>query len=75
MDFILYAANLRAYNYGLKGETDRSYFKKVLATVMVPEFVPKAGVKIQVNENENVNEGHAGINIHTPLHMEFILSE
>jgi ubiquitin-activating enzyme E1 len=60
LDFVITAANLRAYNYGLKGESEKAYFKKVLATVMVPEFVPKSGVKIQVNENENTNEGQSG---------------
>lgn len=60
MNFILSAANLHAANYGLKGNTDRQYIKSVLSTVMVPEFVPKKGVKIQVQENENVQQ-NAGI--------------
>lgn len=60
MDFIVYASNLHAFNYGLKGEVDRNYFKKVLPTIMVPVFTPKSGVKIQVNENEAVsNQGPA----------------
>lgn len=54
MDFIVFAANLHAFNFGLKGETDRSYFAKVLATVQVPKFTPKSGVKIQANENDPV---------------------
>ena len=60
MDFIVYAANLHAFNYGLKGETDRAYYKKVLSSIMVPEFSPKQGVKIQVNENENVQASTNG---------------
>ncbi len=60
MDFVVHAANLHAFNYGLKGETDRSYFKKVLATIMVPEFAPKQGVKIQVTENENIQASSNG---------------
>ena len=52
LNFVVAAANLRAFNYGLKGEIDPAYFKKVLADVIVPEFTPKQGVKIQVNENE-----------------------
>ena len=52
IDFILAAANLRAFNYGLKGSTDRSMIIKVLATVMVPEFVPKSGVKIVSDPKE-----------------------
>ena len=54
MNFIVYGANLHAFNYGLKGEIDRAHFKKVLADVIVPEFAPKQGVKIQVQENENL---------------------
>lgn len=46
------AANLHAENYGLKGHADASSFEKTLANVIVPEFVPKSNVKIQVNENE-----------------------
>jgi ubiquitin-activating enzyme E1 len=56
MDFIVAAANLHAFNYGLKGETDRALMKKILADVMVPEFSPKKNVKIQVNENEPVQQ-------------------
>jgi ubiquitin-activating enzyme E1 len=56
IDFILAAANLHAFNYGLKGEVDREKIRQMAADVIVPEFVPKAGVKIQVQENENVNQ-------------------
>ncbi|KAJ3293322.1 hypothetical protein HDU79_000431 [Rhizoclosmatium sp. JEL0117] len=54
LDFIIAAANLYAFNFGLKGERDKKYFQTVLATIHVPEFQPKTGVKIQVQENENV---------------------
>lgn len=56
MDFIVYAANLHAFNYGLKGETDREVFRRELENIIVPEFKPKEGVKIQVQENENVDQ-------------------
>merc|ERR1719421_2759745 len=56
IDFILAAANLRAFNYGLKGSTDRAFIKRVVDTVMVPEFVPKAGVKIQSDPKEEEKE-------------------
>lgn len=52
LDFIVAAANLRAENYGLKGSSDRAFFRAVLAKVIVPEFTPRSGVKIQVNEAE-----------------------
>jgi ubiquitin-activating enzyme E1 len=52
LDFIVFASNLHAFNYGLKGETDREYFVRELQNIKVPEFKPKQGVKIQVQENE-----------------------
>lgn len=54
LDFIVSAANLRAVNYGLKGERDTQVFKSVVKEIVVPEFNPKK-VKIQVNENEQQN--------------------
>ncbi|CAN6620583.1 ubiquitin-activating enzyme E1 1 [Trichomonascus vanleenenianus] len=55
-DFIVAAANLHAYNYGLKGERDPEVFKKALAKVTVPEFTPRDNVKIQTTDNETVDE-------------------
>jgi ubiquitin-activating enzyme E1 len=52
LDFIAAAANIRAFNFGLKGSTDRNHIKKVLGDIIVPEFVPKRGVKIHVNDSE-----------------------
>ncbi|KAJ7117326.1 ubiquitin activating enzyme [Mycena crocata] len=54
LQFIIAAANLHAFNYGLRGETDPAIFRKVADSVIVPEFTPKSGVKIQINENEPV---------------------
>ncbi|KAL0949892.1 hypothetical protein HGRIS_009922 [Hohenbuehelia grisea] len=52
LQFIIAAANLRAFNYGLRGETDPAYFRKVADSVIVPEFTPRSGVKVQINEND-----------------------
>ncbi|EIW76161.1 ubiquitin activating enzyme [Coniophora puteana RWD-64-598 SS2] len=52
--FIIAAANLHAFNYGLKGETDISVYKKIAESVIVPEFTPRSGVKVQINENDPV---------------------
>ncbi|OZJ02072.1 Ubiquitin-activating enzyme E1 1 [Bifiguratus adelaidae] len=52
LDFVIFAANLHAFNYGLQGKTDREWFKQVLSDIMVPEFSPKSGVKIDVTEAE-----------------------
>ena len=52
MDFIVAAANLRAQNYGLKGSTDVEFMKRAAESVMVPEFMPKQGVKIVSDPKE-----------------------
>lgn len=68
MQFIIAAANLHAFNYGLRGETDPAVFKKIADSVIVPEFQPKSGVKIQVNENDPVNQdGSSGWYSHSFL--------
>lgn len=56
LQFIIAAANLHAFNYGLRGETDSTIFRKVADSVVVPEFTPRSGVKVQVNENEPVDQ-------------------
>lgn len=69
--YIVAAANLHAFNYGLKGDSDPTYYKKVAESVVVPEFTPRSGVKVQVNENEPPpqQEGGSGENRHT-LHRQ-----
>lgn len=57
MDFVIAAANIRAFNYGLKGSTDPAVFERVLKTVVVPDFKPKSGVQVQVKDDEPVNNG------------------
>ena len=52
LGFIIAAANLRAFNYGLKGSRDPAVFKKAVEATMVPEFVPKQGVRIQTDPKE-----------------------
>ena len=60
MQYIIAAANLHAFNYGLRGETDPVLFKKIADNVLVPEFTPKSGIKVQVNENEPVANAAVG---------------
>lgn len=63
LHFIAGGANLLAFIFGLKGdsgEPDVEYYQRVLSTLEIPEFSPKSGVKIQVNENEpDPNESDA----------------
>lgn len=54
-NFIVAAANLRAFNYGLKGGADLETYGKVLANTHVPEFSPASNIRIQVEENETVD--------------------
>ena len=54
LDYVIAGANLHAFNYGLKGERDPAVFKRVLDSMNIPEFKPKSGVKIQINENDPV---------------------
>ncbi|OLL23008.1 Ubiquitin-activating enzyme E1 1 isoform A [Neolecta irregularis DAH-3] len=50
--FIMAAANLHAFNFGMKGESDPSVYKKVLSNLIVPEFSPKSNIKIQADEKD-----------------------
>jgi ubiquitin-activating enzyme E1 len=70
LGFIIATANLHAFNYGLRGETDETVFRKIADAVIVPEFTPKSGVKIQVNENEPVAESGAGE--YYPCHRQHV---
>lgn len=56
MEYIVAAANIRAFNYGLKGAEDPEIFRKVLSSVIVPEFKPKSGVAVQVKDDEPVEK-------------------
>ncbi len=65
LQYIIAAANLHAYNYGLRGDTDPVIFRKISESVLVPEFTPRSGVKVQVNENEPVaGESGAGMSVY-----------
>lgn len=52
LDFIVAAANLHAFNYGLRGDTDLALFKRVADSVPVPGFTPKSNFKVQINDND-----------------------
>lgn len=59
--FIVAGANLRAGNYGLKGSRDLEYIKQTVKRVVVPEFVPKAGVRIQSDPNDEEKGSPASV--------------
>lgn len=52
IDFILNAANLYAFNFGINGTNDQEFIKKVLSTIAVQQFEPKTGVKIATTDAE-----------------------
>ena len=49
--FVLAGANLRAFNYNIKPINDRKYVVSVLSHMIVPDFKPDPGVKIQADDN------------------------
>lgn len=60
MDFVVAAANMRAALYSIPPCRDLALIKAAVGNVMVPEFVPQRGVKIQVNEAEAAAAAAAG---------------
>lgn len=52
MDFIVSAANLRADMYGIEQNRDYAYAIDCVKAVVVPDFEPKSGIKIPVNDSE-----------------------
>ncbi|KAK5121747.1 E1 ubiquitin-activating protein [Meristemomyces frigidus] len=61
--FVLAAANLHAFNYHIKPSSDRKHVLSVLDHMIIPDFKPDPGVKIQADEKEpdpNANNGAMG---------------
>ena len=54
MGFIIAAAHLHAFNYGIKGGSSvtEKHYLKVMDDMIIPEFTPSASVKIQADDNE-----------------------
>ncbi len=51
-DFVVAAANLRAFNFGLKGNQDFKLYSKVISKMNIPSFSPKSDVKIQASDSD-----------------------
>jgi len=53
LGFVIAAANLHAFNYGIKsaGITEEQY-KKVMENMIIPEFSPNPTVKIQADDSD-----------------------
>jgi ubiquitin-activating enzyme E1 len=53
--FVVSAANLHAFNYNIKSPgNDKDIYLSELENVIVPDFTPDPGVKIQANDSEPV---------------------
>lgn len=63
------AANLHAFNYGLRGETDPAAFRRIADAVIVPEFVPKSGVQVQISDSDPVPQS-VDSSKHTPISLK-----
>ncbi|KAL3303547.1 ubiquitin-activating enzyme e1 1 [Colletotrichum asianum] len=51
--FVVAAANLHAFNYNIKSPgTDKDIYLRELENVIVPDFSPAEGVKIQANDSD-----------------------
>ena len=54
-DYVYTAANLKAEMYGLKQVRDKALVADLIKKVIVPEFKPRSGVTIHVNDSELQN--------------------
>ncbi|XP_054164273.1 ubiquitin-like modifier-activating enzyme 1 isoform X2 [Oppia nitens] len=61
LDYIVAGANLKAYVYNIPQSRDRKAIKDFVSTLVIQEFVPKAGVKIAVNDSDLNNENNGGL--------------
>ncbi|RMX55708.1 hypothetical protein pdam_00019099 [Pocillopora damicornis] len=61
MDYVVAAANLRAFMFGIKGSRDQKLVLDSLKTVKVPTFEPKSGVKISVTDEEAAQENSGSV--------------
>ena len=53
LGYVVAAANLHAFNYGIKtGNVNQEHYAKVAGDVLIPEFNPDPNVKIQADEKE-----------------------
>ena len=58
--FVLAGANLHAFNYHIPATSDRNHILSVLDRMVIPDFKPDPGVKIQADEKEPDPNANAG---------------
>lgn len=53
LGFVVAAANLHAFNYGIKNDgVKEDHYRKIMDNMMIPEFSPNPTVRIQADDNE-----------------------
>ena len=78
MSFIVAAAHLHAFNYGIKegSSVTEKHYLKVMDNMIIPEFTPSASVKIQADDNEpDPNAQSAGSTFDDNGTLEQIVSQ
>ncbi len=58
--FVLAGANLHAFNYNIRQSSDRKHILSVIDNMIVPDFKPQEGVKIQADDKEPDPNADAG---------------
>ena len=77
LGFVIAAANLHAFNYGIKSSSGiyEDHYKKVMDHMIIPEFSPNPTVKIQADDNEpDPNAQPAGSNFDDNDELQQIVS-
>ena len=59
LDFVMAGANLKAEVYGIPQVKDKSAICDIVSEIVVPEFVPKSGVRIAVTEADAEAQNNA----------------
>lgn len=77
LGYVIAAANLHAFNYGIKSSSDvkGSHYIKVMDNMIIPEFSPNPTVKIQADDNEpDPNAQPSASNFDDNTELERIIS-
>ena len=75
--FIVAAAHLHAFNYGIKGDgITEEHARKVMDDMIIPDFTPSSSVKIQADDNEpDPNARQSGSNFDDSKTLDQIVSQ
>ncbi|PGH11735.1 hypothetical protein AJ80_06996 [Polytolypa hystricis UAMH7299] len=76
LSYIIAGANLHAINYGIKNPgVGKEYYQKIVGDMIIPEFTPSSGVKIQADDNEpDPNAQPAGSGFHDTQEIQQLIS-